>query len=160
MLSPIDFVAEREGEWGETPNDRGGRTRWGISSKAFPKVNLDELTLEGAKEIYRTEFWEPLRASEVHPAAGLVLLDWAIHSGVPRVARKFQTAVGAAPDGRIGPKTIARAKAYAPKELVERLLLLRLDHILDICEADPTQPLQGWLNRVVLLSVEAAARLS
>ncbi len=159
MLSPIDFVAEREGEWGNTPNDRGGRTRWGISSKAFPNVNLDELTLEGAKELYRTEFWEPLRAGELPPAAGLVLLDWAIHSGAPRVARKLQIAVGAAPDGRIGPKTLARARAYAPKELVERLLLLRVDYILDICAADPTQPLQGWLNRVVLLAVAAAERL-
>lgn len=158
--SPIDFVAEREGEWGVTPHDRGGRTRWGISEKVFPNANLDELTLEDAKGIYKTEFWIPLHADSFHPAVGLILLDWAILSGVPRVARKLQLVVGATPDGHIGPKTLTRARVIAPRELAQRLLLARVEHILGICEADPTQPLHGWLNRATLLALEVGARLA
>jgi lysozyme family protein len=53
----IAFVLRMEG--GTTvendPHDPGGMTKFGISHKAFPDLDIANLTLEQAKEIYRRE---------------------------------------------------------------------------------------------------------
>lgn len=50
----IEFVLKWEG--GETV-DTGGYTKYGISKKRFPELDIENLTLEEAKDIYYREYW-------------------------------------------------------------------------------------------------------
>jgi Glycosyl hydrolase 108 len=43
---------------GEITKDAGGFTKFGISSNAYPNVNMKALTLEQAKHIYLMDYWE------------------------------------------------------------------------------------------------------
>ena len=38
--------------------DSGGETKYGISKRSYPHVNIKALTRKQAKEIYRTDWWE------------------------------------------------------------------------------------------------------
>lgn len=55
----INYVLQWEGEFSDDKDDRGGATKWGISSKSHPNVDIKNLTKEQAIEIYRKEYWEP-----------------------------------------------------------------------------------------------------
>ena len=38
--------------------DPGGETKYGISKRSYPHINIKALTKKQAKEIYRTDWWE------------------------------------------------------------------------------------------------------
>lgn len=40
------------------PADPGGETKWGISKRANPNVDIKNLTKEGALEIYKKKYWK------------------------------------------------------------------------------------------------------
>lgn len=149
-----EWILAREGEWGKVPNDRGGRTRFGISERSFPNVDLDTLTWPGAKELYRTEFWAKVKGDSLGWPLGLVVFDWAVISGALRPVMELQRAVGVKADGIIGPKTLAAMVRLPAHQTALRLLAERVDfHVAD-WNLNQEQPLEGWMNRVVLLGVE------
>ena len=41
--------------------DASGETKYGISSRSYPAIDIASLTLEDAKAVYRLDFWD-LRA--------------------------------------------------------------------------------------------------
>ena len=45
-----------------------------------------------------------------NPSVALSLFDWGVNSGPRRSSKAFQKIIGANPDGKIGPKTLALAK--------------------------------------------------
>jgi len=132
----VDLFPERmEGGWASHPLDRGRRTRYGISGAAHPEVDLETLTLEGAREIRHRCYWLPIRGDELPWPVSLAVYDWCIHSADPRFAswveKELQRLVGAVPDGEIGPATIdavhrscARSGSFS---LADRVLELRTD---------------------------------
>ena len=54
----IDKVLEHEGGYVNDPNDLGGETNFGVSKKAYPDLDIKNLTRDEAKEIYRKDYWE------------------------------------------------------------------------------------------------------
>lgn len=149
-----DWILLREGEWGEVPHDRGGRTRWGISQRAFPKVDLDTLTWPMAKELYRSEFWAKVKGDSLGWPLGLVVFDWAVISGALRPVTELQRVLDVKADGIIGPKTLAALVRRSAHETSLRMLAERVDfHVAD-WNLNQEQPLEGWMNRVVLLGIE------
>lgn len=51
----IAFVFESEGGLSEDPNDKGGTTKFGISQRAYPNVDIKNLTRQQAELIYRSD---------------------------------------------------------------------------------------------------------
>ena len=45
----LAFTLKWEGGYSNNHNDKGGETRYGISKKAFPDVDIENLTLDQAK---------------------------------------------------------------------------------------------------------------
>ena len=41
-----------EGGYVNNPNDKGGETKYGISKRAYPNLDIKNLTLKKAEEIY------------------------------------------------------------------------------------------------------------
>lgn len=123
----IIFVLKMEG--GTTaendPNDPGGLTKFGISKKAYPNLDIASLTLEQAKEIYRKDYWEACRCDELPTGFAISVFDTAVNQGVGKARRLLQIALEVEVDGILGEKTIQaafKAEPYRVKKfLAERL---------------------------------------
>jgi hypothetical protein len=54
----VAFVLRHEGGYVNDPRDPGGETKYGISKRAYPRLDIKGLTEADAKEIYRRDYWE------------------------------------------------------------------------------------------------------
>jgi lysozyme family protein len=97
------------------PLDPGGMTKYGISKRAHPDVDIENLTEQEAAEIYYYAYWKPLFADALPPRLALALFDWSVHSDRRLVVRHLQRLLGGLRvDGWIGRKTVHRAWEVAP----------------------------------------------
>ena len=48
----LKFVLKWEGGYSNDPNDPGGETKYGISKRSYPELDISKLTLEQAKDIF------------------------------------------------------------------------------------------------------------
>ena len=101
----LDVVLKYEGDYSNDSNDPGGETKWGISKRAYPKVDIKNLSLENAKQIYRIDYWDRIRGEFLHPAIRLMVFDCAVNQGVARASIYLQQCAGVSTDGFIGPET-------------------------------------------------------
>lgn len=67
------------------PKDPGGTTKYGISQRAFPKLNIEKLTKAEAEEIYDKVYWRAIRADSLQAGVDLFACDFAVTAGTPRV---------------------------------------------------------------------------
>ena len=172
----IDAVIDREGGFVDHPADPGGTTRWGITeavarSDGFTG-DMRLLSRARAAAIYRRIYWlKPRfdRVAEPAPALAAELFDTGVNMG-PAVASGFlQRALNAlnrgasdypdiAPDGAIGPATLAALDAFLGRRgktgetvLLRAIEALQGERYLSLAERRPAAEafLYGWLaNRV------------
>lgn len=121
----IEFVLEQEGGYTLDPNDPGGETKYGISKKAYPNLDIGNLTLEQAKQIYVEDYWKPCRCDELPSPFAIALFDSAVNQGVSTAIRILQKSFGLEQDGIIGSKTIT-ATLGANGRGIKRYLAERL----------------------------------
>lgn len=154
----IGFVIDRLEGGAQLVTDSGGLTRFGISRKAHPTVDVEHLTREGALAIYARDYWAPVWGDEHEPGLALALFDAAVNQGVAVAIKQLQAVLGVAADGRMGPATVGAARRYLPaSELRARYLELRLRTYEDLVRSKPvyTQYLHGWRLRVMRVADEA-----
>jgi len=144
----VAFVLIHEGEWSEDP--AGGKTRFGLSSKAHPDLNLAALTREQAIEVYRARYWSKIRGDALPEALGLAMLDYAVLQGTPTAVRALQAILGVPVDGRLGPQTLYAIDARPPGPLTREVLAARK---LQLMTGDPKYRL-GWIARLLDLALE------
>lgn len=126
-----------EGGYTNNPADPGGETNWGIT---WPILNqaitagfmpqgttIASLTRDQASVIYKAFFWDKGLMDQYDPAIAFQVFDFAVNSGVVTALKQLQIAVGATPDGNIGPATVAAIKALQPAQVIMLLLAQRLD---------------------------------
>lgn len=92
-MTPMEFVLKWEGGYSNDPDDPGGETRWGISKRAYPSLDIASLTKEEAIAIYERDYWQKIGGDLLPPAMGLVAMNAAVNCGVSR-ARKWLDASG------------------------------------------------------------------
>ena len=121
------IVVGEEGGFGANPADPGnwtggqcgaGRclgTKFGISASSYPLLDIAGLTLDGARLIYRRDYWDRVQGDALPPPLALLVFDAAVNNGVGRSARWLQIAVGVRTDGVIGPETLAAVLARSGK---------------------------------------------
>lgn len=107
-----------EGRFTNDRNDRGNwttgvigkgdlkGTKYGISAMTYPDLDIRNLTLEKAKNIYKRDWWDKINADQIDPAIIFQVWDFAVNAGMGTAKRKLQKAVGVAEDGIIGKQTI------------------------------------------------------
>lgn len=102
-----------EGGYSNNPNDAGGETKYGISKRAYPNLDIRNLTLEAARGIYKKDYWDRVRGDLLPAPMALIVFDAAVNSGVGQAIKWLQEAVGAHADGVIGPVTLAAVQAHS-----------------------------------------------
>jgi lysozyme family protein len=145
----IANVIHEEGGYVDDPVDRGGKTRFGISQKSYPKLDIASLTLEQAEHIYYTDYWVSIRGDRLPHAVALVVFDCAVNQGVGTASKLLQRAISAEADGIIGSRTVAMACALDAAYVCRAFTDLRELNYCEIVEADPTQSrfISGWVQR-------------
>ncbi len=106
----IRMIIRHEGGYVDDPDDPGGRTKYGISQRAYPDLDIAALTVDDAAEIYRRDYWDRVRGDDLPPAVAHVVFDAAVNMGVGVAIRLMQRQLGVAADGIIGPVTLAAAR--------------------------------------------------
>lgn len=139
-----------EGAFVDHPADPGGATMWGITERVARangyKGDMRKLPVSEAKRIARAEYWDVVRADELPEPVRYPVFDAAYNSGPGQAAKWLQRAVGAADDGKIGPKTIASVNAADPYVTASRINGKRLRFMTDL-KTWPTFS-KGWARRI------------
>lgn len=137
-----------EGGYVNDSRDPGGETAYGISKRAYPSVDIAALTLDGAKAIYRRDYWDAMRCDELPERIAAALFDSGVNSGRAPAVRWLQQALNVTADGVIGPQTIqaARQAAGDVDGVLMRFYGYRLRMLADLA----TWPSfgRGWARRV------------
>lgn len=143
-------VIANEGGYVNNPADPGGETKYGISKRAYPALDIASLTLDDAKAIYHRDYWMFDGVSNQRIANKL--LDMAVNMGKPEAIKLLQRALGfTEQDGVFGPHTLAALNATDPDHLVLRL---RAHSAVFYAETVLNRPqdkqfLLGWMLRAV-----------
>lgn len=87
----FDFVIGSEGGYSNDPDDVGGETRFGISKRAYPNVDIEQLTLEQAKQIYYRDYWTPAGCNALTGPMALLVFDCSVNQGIGRAREIFAT---------------------------------------------------------------------
>lgn len=78
----FDFVIGAEGGYVNDPKDPGGETKYGISKRAYPGLDIASLTIEQARDIYHLDYWLPAGCESLDQAKALIVFDAAVNQGV------------------------------------------------------------------------------
>lgn len=79
----VKFVMDKQEGGGRLNTDTGGVTKWGISSKNNPDVDVKNLSREQAQSIYHERYWKPIGADNIQdPKLRLAAFDSAVNEGV------------------------------------------------------------------------------
>src|SRR3990167_8279839 len=78
----FDWILQAEGGYGYDPNDPGGETKYGISKRAYPDVDIVNLTEAQAKEIYRRDYWQKAGCENHKWPLNICIFDMAVNQGV------------------------------------------------------------------------------
>jgi len=175
--SALQRTKKFEGGWSDHPDDRGGKTKYGITEHVWydynngkPPYGIEDITVSDAEEIYFHNYWkrvgcDKLSANSRVPQRVLSeVFDCAVNQGVHRAGEFLQQAYNTlrvgddflVVDGIVGPKTCAfiqgfcKKSAYATALTVE-IRALRRDHYKSLAAKVPSQKkfLRGWLKRLM-----------
>lgn len=142
----VNRVLENEGGYVWNISDPGGETKWGISKRQYPNLNIKELTKEDAKKIYKQDFWDRIDGDELPEDVAFQVFDAAVNHGIGNAIRMLQRAIGVVDDGHFGPLSHAGVRRLAHVDLVLLFNAERLNFYTKLS----TWPSfgKGWVNRV------------
>lgn len=163
----IPTIIRHEGGYINNPNDPGGATRYGISLRWLKSIGLygdingdlhvdikdiQALTLATAERFYQVYWWDHYGYGRIDAQVlATKILDMAVNMGAPRAHRIVQTALGAHPDGILGPNTLAglNAVSEAPLLLLARIQGLQAAFYTGLVSNNSrlAEFLPGWISR-------------
>lgn len=170
MTAFDDSFAEligNEGGYTTDRNDRGNwtsgqigvgqlkGTKYGISAMSYPTLDIANLTLDAAKQIYRRDYWNKFNGDRLDPALAFQVFDGAVNSGVSAAVKWLQQAAGTPADGVFGPATMAAITARVPGALICSFNGYRLKYMA-AAAAWPTYS-KGWALRIADNLIKGAA---
>lgn len=151
----VTVVLAHEGGYVNDPRDPGGETKFGISKRSYPHLDIANLTREEAIAIYYRDWWQRYGYGSLQDeSVATKVFDMAVNMGPTTAHRLLQEALvflgyDIAVDGIIGPQTIGAANKADPKRVLQVLRWLAAHHYYRIA-AQRTQSqafLMGWLRR-------------
>lgn len=146
FLRCFDRLIDHEGKYVNNPDDPGGETNWGISKRSYPDLDIQRLTREDAKSIYKVDFWDRVEGDKLPASLAYQLFDFAVNSGVETAIRYFQRALGIADDGYWGPLSKKAACSRSESDMVMLLNAERLDFMTRLSNWPNAS--RGWARRI------------
>jgi lysozyme family protein len=149
----IDTIIGYEGGFNDLKGDKGGKTKYGISQKAYPNEDIKNLSVDRARYLYNRDYLAPFL--DLSPAICFICFDTAVNSGTIRPVKLLQISCNRLGsnlkvDGTRGSGTNAEIAKYDPEILAAKYFLAHGDFYHAIIDHDPTQQKwhDGWMNRI------------
>ena len=147
----IEKVLEHEGGYVNDPTDRGGETKYGITKKFYPSIDIKNLTKEQAKKIYHQDYWRPGKCDEVPPQLRHIYFDMCVNFGRGGAVKVLQQAANSKNrnkievDGGLGPMTLKAIQNIS----LDRVRAYRVLRFANIVINKPNQEKfwLGWFRR-------------
>ena len=148
------FVIMHEGGYVNDPDDPGGETNHGISKRAYPNLDIKNLTSEDAKRIYKDDYWLKIAgdwcAARIDSRFAIIAFDTAVNLGVDQTVKFIQRicceqGFPVEVDGKMGPITRSVMLDCDPLPLAISLLTKRLAHYSIL---NKPKYFRGWVGRV------------
>lgn len=146
---------------GGLTNDRqdfGGLTKYGISQRSYPNLDIANLTVDQALSIYEHDYWDKYLLSLITSqiiANQLFLLI--VNCGGNEAIKIIQTAIVRRGmkiiiDGEIGSVTISAINMCNPFSLSESMRVAECKHYLEIVDNNKSQEkfFEGWIRRALM----------
>jgi lysozyme family protein len=155
FLKAFEYLMYHEGGYVNDKNDTGGETRYGISKRSYPNLDIKNLTKDQAREIYHKDFWLKAKCEEINDDnLAIKLFDLCVNTGISQAVKLIQRALRSAKqivaeDGLIGPNTLSAINRADPTDLLAALKSESAGYYRMIVQANPSQQkfIQGWLRR-------------
>ena len=158
----LAFTLSQEGGYVNNPNDSGGATNCGITQATYDAyraanklalVPVSGITHAEVAAIYHANYWNAMDCDQLPEPVDLAVFDFGVNAGISRSVRYLQILCDAAPDGVIGPATLAAVAQHDPHDLATGLLQARGHYYQQCVTVNPKNSvfLQGWQNRVKAL---------
>jgi len=145
----MNHILRWEGGYSYDIRDPGGETSFGISKRAYPKINIELLSKEEAHDIYKKDYWEKIKCDELPNCLKLIVFSSAVNQGPGFAVKTLQKIVEVKVDGRIGPKTIEAIKAVNPLAIKKDFLKIQAEHYFSL---NKSEFIKGWILRLIDLS--------
>ena len=146
----IEKVLEHEGGYVNDPKDLGGETKYGITKRFYPDVDIKNLTIEQATEIYKKDYWDKNRVESLPQNLWHIYFDMCVNMGKRTAVKVLQRAAvnrgrDIEVDGGLGPATIGALKGVE----LDRVRAFRVKYYVDLITARPEQEkfFLGWFRR-------------
>jgi lysozyme family protein len=138
-----------EGGYVNDPDDPGGETKYGISKRVYPDVDIKSLTTDQARAIYRRDYWDKVSGDLIGSTRAAAVFDFAVNAGVGTAVRLAQTVSGTVADGVMGPKSVAAIADMNEALFVAAFRLGRIARYTHLCEKNPKlkKYFFGWVRR-------------
>jgi len=133
----LKFLGPIEGGYVNDPTDRGGETKYGISKRSYPHLDIKSITKEQMAAIYKRDFWDKMGCDTMQWPINLIVFDSAVNHG-PLTAQALLKRT---------PKT-SDLRTYCHNFLNERIDLYKR---LIIKRPSQIKFKNGWFNRVEAL---------
>lgn len=150
----VNITLKHEGGYVNDRQDPGGETKYGISKRQYPNINIEKLTIDEAVGIYNRDYWNKLKCGEItDQELANQLFDFGVNVGVYKAAKTIQRVVSVHPDGNIGPVTLNAIEEYLSKTdtLIYRFRDARIIHYMNICKRKKVMRkfLYAWIKRTI-----------
>lgn len=147
---------DKSGGYTNDPSDSGGETKWGISKRAHPELNIKALTFTEALNVYEEQYWKESYDHILSNRIAFKLFDMGVLIDVSKASRILQKAIKDCGllirvDGNVGPITIAAINSLMDEDLLYSKFINRLEaHFKRIAFFKPKNKkyLSGWLRRL------------
>jgi len=108
-------------------------TNLGVTKRVYDKwidresteEEMRNLTPEDVAPIYKKNYWDRVKGDSLPSGLDWACFDWAVNSGSGRPAKAVQRAVGAEPDGAIGPQTLGLIMEKDPEFIIDYVYIVR-----------------------------------
>lgn len=146
----FDRLIGHEGGYVNHPADPGGETNWGVTKRTAQANgytgNMRAMTREQAKSIYKSAFWDRVKADTLDDAVAYQLFDACVNHGIGNGVRMMQRAVGVADDGIVGNITLNTLHSTSPTDFIMRFNAQRLTFYTNLSTFSTFG--KGWVRRV------------
>lgn len=142
----LAVVMHHEGGYVNDERDAGGETKYGISKRAYPDLDIKNLTEKEAAFLYYKDYWLKAKCDKLPDGLAMFHFDTAVNMGVHAANRLLQKALRVEVDGVIGPVTL-KAVDRLRHDLLSRYAMLRISKYSDMAAFKVYK--NGWIRRVM-----------
>ena len=118
----------------------GNESKFGITKKRYPEIDIPALTIDQAREIYLYDYWNKYRCEELKPAVGLFLLDRLIQHEAAVAVRMLQLISNQTANGIMSDTSINSINRIDDQYIIHQMCIDWSTFYSELANSDKSEP--------------------